>query len=368
MEIPRAYEGEGVVLRPYQPGDVPRVVAGCGDPLTQRYMPAMPRPYDADVAREWVAATAAGEWETGRYNWAVADPVTDVLWGGAGLRIGNDRRGQAEVGYWVCPDVRGRGVATAATRAMVALAFAYGLHRVELITMWENTASQRVALAAGFRREGERRGLLPGHDGRRHDALAWYRLVDDEPAPPRVLPDLPGGALTDGVVTLRPLAPGDVDVLHVLRCQPDVVARSVPPRTPERADTARRCARAGAYWLAGERADLLILAAAGGEVVGELGLYVQEPGSGQAMLGIALLPRWRGRGFAARATALLARWAFGCGIARLVAGAAPDNIASQRTLERVGFRREGYAHARLPGPDGGRVDDVGYALLPDWLG
>lgn len=367
MEIPRTYEGDGVVLRPYQPADVPRVVAGCADPLTQRYMPAMPRPYGEDVAREWVATTAAVEWETGRYNWAVADPATDVLWGGAGLRIANDRRGQAEVGYWVCPDARGRGVATAATRAMVALAFAYGLHRVELITMWENTASQRVALAAGFRREGERRGLLPGHDGRRHDAVAWYRLADDGPPPPRLLPDLPGGALTDGVVTLRPLAADDTDALHPLHCQPDVVARSVPPRVPDRTDTARRCARSGARWLAGDRADLLILDAASGEVAGELGLYYQEPSTGQAMVGCALLPRWRGRGYAARAAALAARWAFDCGIARLVAGTAPDNIASQRTLERVGFRREGYAHGRLPNPDGGRQDDVGYALLPDWL-
>jgi Acetyltransferases, including N-acetylases of ribosomal proteins len=68
---------------------------------------------------------------------------------------------------------------------------------------------------------------------------------------------------------------------------------------------------------------------------------------------------------ASRAVRLVADWAFDvAGVARLSAGTAPDNIASQRTLERAGFRREGYERARLPSLDGGRVDNVAWALLP----
>ena len=61
--------------------------------------------------------------------------------------------------------------------------------------------------------------------------------------------------------------------------------------------------------------------------------------------------------------ALVADWAFGIGLARLWAGTRPENVASQRVLEKVGFQREGLLRGRLPGPDGTRVDSVNYGLL-----
>lgn len=365
--LPPEFELHGLRLRGYRDADVAGVVAGCADPQTQRYMPAMPHPYDDRVARDWIHTQSRADWGY-TYNFAVADPDTDRLLGGAGLRVPRDGRARAEVGYWVVPEARGRGVATAAARALTEFGFAQGLGRVELLTMWGNVGSQRVALAAGFRREAELRGVLPGRDGARHDAIAWCRLAGDDGRPaPRPLPDLPGGVLTDEVVTLRPLDPGDAAVLHRLRSLPDAVATSVPPVAPPRSDSARRCERAGALWLAGTRAELLILDTASGQVAGGIGLYYREPETGQAMAGYTVFPHWRGRGYAARATALVARWAFDAGVARLAAGTAPGNAGSQRTLERVGFRREGLAVGRLPGPGGGRVDDVSWGLLPEWL-
>ncbi|GGK05769.1 hypothetical protein GCM10010123_39650 [Pilimelia anulata] len=368
MELAEVVDGDGVRLRPYREADAPRVVAGAGDPQTQRFMPAMPRPYDEGIALAWVRDGAVAERATGRHSWAIADPDTDELLGGFGLRVSNDGRAQAEVGYWICPDARRRGVATAATRAAVAHGFAAGLGRIELQALWANIGSQRVAAATGFRREGERRGVLRGVDGRRHDTVVWARLATDDGRPvPRLLPDPPAAGLTDGVVALRPLGPADADALHALRSLPDVVVTSVPPVPPPLADTVERCERAPAHWLAGTRADVLVLDAATGAVAGDLGLYYRAPQIGEAMIGYSLLPAWRGRGYATRAAALLARWAFDIGIARLVAGAGPDNVGSQRTLERAGFRREGYAVGQLPGPGGRRTDDVLFALLPEWL-
>jgi RimJ/RimL family protein N-acetyltransferase len=84
----------------------------------------------------------------------------------------------------------------------------------------------------------------------------------------------------------------------------------------------------------------------------------------QAMIGYSLDPRWRGRGYTTRAVNLVAEWAFAnIGIVRLIAGTAPDNIASQRVLERAGFEREGYHRARLPGPNGTRIDDIQWVRL-----
>jgi RimJ/RimL family protein N-acetyltransferase len=61
----------------------------------------------------------------------------------------------------------------------------------------------------------------------------------------------------------------------------------------------------------------------------------------------------------------LVAWGFEqVGLARVIAGTAPDNLASQRVLERAGFVQEGYQRARLPGPNGTRVDDIQWALFP----
>jgi RimJ/RimL family protein N-acetyltransferase len=359
-------DGHGVRLRPWQAADADDVAAACADPVTQRFLQHLPAPYTRRDAVWWVTAGAPAAWAAGGAAYAVVDPATDRLLGGVGASRGSAERRQAEIGYWVAPWARGRGVATAAASALSAWLFAAGTARVELLTAWENIASQRVAQSAGFRREGVRRGALAERDGRRYDALAWSRLADDPPGPtPRLLPDLPGGRLTDGVVLLRPLRPGDAEFLYVLHTLPDVVDTSVPAVAPDREEVALRCGRAAAHWLAGERADLVIVDAGSGAPTGDIGLYYQEPATGQAAIGYCLLPAWRGRGYATRAARLVAAWAFhAAGIPRLVAGTRPDNVGSQRVLERAGFRREGYLRGRLPLPHGGRLDDVAYGLLP----
>jgi RimJ/RimL family protein N-acetyltransferase len=195
----------------------------------------------------------------------------------------------------------------------------------------------------------------------------FARLAGDPPGPtPRLLPDLPGGELTDGVVTLRPLTGDDIDFYAELHALPDVVATSVPPVPPSREEMVRRCAWATAQWLAGDRVDLVITDAATGTPAGEIGLFYQEPPTAQAMIGYSMLPAWRGRGFPTRAAQLVALWAFAeTGIARLIAGALPTNAGSQRVLEKAGFKREAYLRSRLPGPDGTRNDDIQFALLAE---
>ncbi|BBH66256.1 hypothetical protein ACTI_29410 [Actinoplanes sp. OR16] len=233
-----------------------------------------------------------------------------------------------------------------------------GQGRLELLIGWGDPAGQRAAMEAGFTREGVRR--MPDEE-----LQVWSRLPGDpaEPAP-RLLPDLPGSELSDGVVSLRPLDEGDVAFYTELHSLPEVVATSVPPVPPSAEEVRRRCLRSPANWLAGTRADLVILDTATGERAGEIDLYYQEPPTQQAMIGYSMLPAYRGRGFATRAAQLVALWAFAeTDIARLIAGAAPENIGSQRVLEKAGFRREAFLRSRLPGPGGTRIDDVQYVLL-----
>jgi RimJ/RimL family protein N-acetyltransferase len=333
----------------------------------------LPSPYRRDHAAEWIGGGAPAAFGAGGAAFAVVDPATDGLLGGVGIDRVLSERQQAEVGYWVGPWARGRGVATDAVRTVAGWAFSRGLDRLELLTDWSNLPSQRVAQAAGFRREGVRRGAVPtagvsaptdgdGAAGRR-DCLVFARLAGDLPGPlARALPDLPGGDLTDGVVTLTPLAPDDTDVVHALHSVPDVAAVAVPARPPQRWESAQRCARAGARWLAGERVELLVTDAVTGTAAGEVQLVWQVPG--EATIGYSLLPAFRGRGLATLAVRLLALWTFAeTGTGRLVAISLPTNAASHRVLERAGFRYEGEVRAGLRTADGRPVDGVRHSLV-----
>jgi RimJ/RimL family protein N-acetyltransferase len=361
--------GAGVRLRAYRPDDAEAVAAGYDDPLCHRFLPPLPHPFTLAHAERFLSEGVAAIFAEGGAVFAIDDPETGDLLGGIGFDKVVPSRGQAEIGYWVGPWARGRGVATAAVRALSGHALGAGLQRLELLTHWDNAASQRVALAAGYRREGVRRAALPGHDGGRDDLIAFARLAADDGEPvPRLLPDLPGGELSDGVVAVRPLGPGDEAFLTELRGQPDVWASSVPPQPPSAASIRTRCLRSAAHWLEGTRADLVIVDVASGAPAGDIGLFYQEPSTGQGMIGYSMLPAFRGRGFATRATQLVALWAFAeTGIARLIAGTEPANKGSQRVLEKAGFRQEAYLRSRLPGPGGTRQDDVQFVLLAEDL-
>ena len=344
-----------IVLRNWRDDDVDDLVAACNDPLVQRFLPLLPTPYTKDDALGW--AGTKDPWQV-----AIAEPDGGRLLGAVGLT--ERGAGEAEIGYWTAPWARGKGVATAATVQLTARAFDAGYFRLYLRTALDNGPSQRVALNAGYQREGISRGGGRRRDDSHYDLVVWSRLAGDPDGPTRhQLPDLPDGQLTDGIVTLRPLGPADVEDTLVLRSRPDVSARSVSAAGVDRAAIERLCAHSEARWLAGELAALTIRDAATDTYAGDLGFFYDNPPLQAAMIGYSLMPAWRGRGYASRAVRLVTGWAFDkVGIVRLTAGTAPDNVASQRVLEAAGFVREAYQRALLPGPDGTRIDNITYVL------
>lgn len=347
---------QAVALRAWRPDDADAIVEACNDPLIARYLPLIPSPYTRDAALALIEKGRGGE------HLAVVDAATDRVLGAIGFIPRGDAI--AELGYWVAPWARRRRVATTAVQLLCAQLFKEQMQRLYLQATLTNDASQRVAIAAGFQREGIARGGDRDRTGGRRDTVVWARLAGDPPGPSaRALPDLPGGALTDGVVTLRPLTEADADSTYRMRSLPEVSGRSVVGTPVDPAIVARQCAESASKWLAGQRAEMTIRKADDDTYLGEIMVYYAEPALREAMIGYSLTPEARGHGYATRAARLVTDWGFDIGMARMIAGTAPDNIASQKVLEGAGYQREGVQPGRLPGPDGTRIDNVQFAKL-----
>jgi len=154
---------DGCVLRPWSETDVPAMVEECRDPEIARWLPNIPQPYTDADARSFVALALESSASGDRAEFAIVDEH-DVLLGSVGMRL---RETPPSLGYWVARSARGRGIATAATRALTAWAFeTLGATRIALCAEPGNLASQRVAGKCGFVR-------VPGAVKREADRELW---------------------------------------------------------------------------------------------------------------------------------------------------------------------------------------------------
>jgi [ribosomal protein S5]-alanine N-acetyltransferase len=163
-------EDEAVALHPLGEEDAPALVEAIGDDPDLDRWTRIPIPYTEGDAREFIATTD-------EVAFGIRDRASGELLGGIGLRVYD--MAVVEVGYWVKPGARGRGVATRALVLAARHAFdELGAARVHLTTEPDNVASQRVAEKAGFTREGVLRSLLD-FKGRRRDAAMYSLLPED---------------------------------------------------------------------------------------------------------------------------------------------------------------------------------------------
>lgn len=150
-------------LRPLRDSDVPAIVAGLGDSEIARWLPNIPQPYTALDARRFIETASSWQRTGAEASFAIVGE-DDLLLGVVGVR-GSET--PPTIGYWVAAAARGRGLATAATRALVGWAFeAFPTDRLALHAEAGNVASQRVAERSGFVR-------LEGAVARAGDRELW---------------------------------------------------------------------------------------------------------------------------------------------------------------------------------------------------
>ena len=133
-----------------------------------------PHPYtDADA--EWWFSYLAGMHEP--THWAIE--VDGLAVGGIGVRL---REGilakSAEFGYWLAEPFWGRGIMTAAAKAVSTFALAhFRLIRLDAAVFEGNPASVRVLEKCGFVREGILRASAV-KDGRIIDRVMYALIAD----------------------------------------------------------------------------------------------------------------------------------------------------------------------------------------------
>ena len=160
-------ESDRLRLRPFVEADFPRIVEACNDPDSLQWLNSLPQPYTETTARGYVADCIWQAARGSKATWAIADRDTDQLLGNiAVMDMLGPNPTSGEIGYWMHPDARGRGIMTEATRLVVEHAFSpKGLDRRRLVLYAAegNGGSNAVAKAAGFthygtQREAERLG------------------------------------------------------------------------------------------------------------------------------------------------------------------------------------------------------------------
>ena len=214
---PLADPAAGIVLRPWateaadavalaSAWDDPAIVATCG----------VPEVTSVDAAAAWIAGDEARRAAGRSLDLAIASDEAGAVLGEVGLRNVDRVRRRAEVSWWIAPEHRGRGLATAGLRLVVD--WALSRSGIGLVQLWAridpaNVASARVAAAAGM----STLGVVAG-------AEVWARTAVRPARADRISPFAAGVPAGTGTGCRR---------TPVLRCRSD---REAGPARPGRTD------------------------------------------------------------------------------------------------------------------------------------
>jgi RimJ/RimL family protein N-acetyltransferase len=165
-------EGEDVVLRDWRDADAPALAPVCGEWDVCAFS-SVPWAYSERDALAWIARQRRKRAAGTVLALAIQGRDDERALGNANLAGMREDGRTAEIGYWLVPEARGRGLATAATALLIDWGFeTLGLERVEFAILPENRASQRVAERLGATPEGIRERSHRA-EGRWWDMTIW---------------------------------------------------------------------------------------------------------------------------------------------------------------------------------------------------
>ncbi|MFT2014978.1 GNAT family N-acetyltransferase [Streptomyces sp. 796.1] len=171
---------DGVLLRPAAPADAPALAAALrrNREHLRPWEPQRPDDFFTTEGQLVRLQQQVLERHSGReFGWLLVDG-TEIA---GSMTLTGIVRGpfqNASLGYWIAADRIGRGLATAAVRAVCAAAdHRLALHRVQAGTLPDNVRSQRVLAKCGFERIGTAERYL--HiDGAWRDHVLFQRILN----------------------------------------------------------------------------------------------------------------------------------------------------------------------------------------------
>jgi RimJ/RimL family protein N-acetyltransferase len=168
-----------VEVRDYAERDIPEIlIAYQDDPQLHVWMGEPRAPSGAELGRRAEREPALRSAGTGA-TLTIVEPGADVCMGGINVHNVDWEHRRAELGVWLAPQARGRGMAHSALRVVGDwLLRDCGLERVEVMTQPHNEPMIRAAQAAGFVDEGVLRSYERQH-GRRVDLTMFSRIAGD---------------------------------------------------------------------------------------------------------------------------------------------------------------------------------------------
>ncbi|MFZ5749110.1 MAG: GNAT family N-acetyltransferase [Pseudomonadota bacterium] len=141
-----------LTLRPGWIEDAPELALAIGHEAVVRNLSRAPWPYALSDAESFLA-NFDGPMTT-RFLISEHRDLTVRLIGCIGIEA-RDGGQCPELGYWITPDAWGRGYATEAGQAVLQVARALGIRRLEAGHFVDNPASGRVLRKLGFRPTGD---------------------------------------------------------------------------------------------------------------------------------------------------------------------------------------------------------------------
>lgn len=148
---------DGVVtIRAMSDADAEAYAAGTNDASVKHFAHLPLDEYTPQIVRDMIRGAIADGLRGGTLAvLTISDAPSDLFLGS--LVIFDVKPDDAEIGYWVAPEHRGRKVSGRALALAVEMARKLGLKRLRARTVQENPASERVLLNAGFEQVGEAR-------------------------------------------------------------------------------------------------------------------------------------------------------------------------------------------------------------------
>ncbi len=151
-------DGDRILLREWQDGDVEDLVEGLNNINVSKWMASVPFPYNEDDARNYIERAKDCDDEFKGFKFAIVLKENGKVIGGTELVRISKKDGTAGGGIWLNENYQGKGYGTEAFKMKIEFGFEkFELRKMENGYFPGNEPSKHMQEKLGYKKEGIRR-------------------------------------------------------------------------------------------------------------------------------------------------------------------------------------------------------------------